>query len=221
MDLIRDPRIKVSEKGILEKVLLRYGSLPRLSLLSDQLAFFTPAPLYLSGWFRDDQLIDFLCEYRPIDFYHRKFTFPLFRGLETRTGDPAWNHVLWAVERPHWEPLLNFLVSVKLVDEGTRTIWGCGAQDLAIVDPEFADQNPVLPPAVPLLDITAFGINGSQHCYAFAVGPNPVFHRPTLRQFPPEPEALVFAEAFWAGANPVDALDRFLIQQSESEEPTP
>lgn len=208
----------VDMMGVVEKHPLQVGNAESLSVMQEEYAFFTPAVLYLHARFTDGPLIDAMWEMREtIKIYHKKFDRPIFRGLETRDGNKDWNHVLWAVERPYWQFLHNFIASLTLSNADTKTIIRVGGQDIQVYDPLAADRAKIVTVDLPTLVITAYGINGNKHMAGLVPGLTPLAP-PVLRFFPPQEDIRVFAEAYYAGKNPLNERSNYLNAQKLKEE---
>jgi hypothetical protein len=210
----------VDARGVLEKYELRVGAAESLAALAGEYAFFTPALLYLHGQFRDAALVDFLYQWQVPEarFYYRRFDKPVFRGLEARSnGDRAWNHVLWAVLREHWQPLVDCLCGLTMADSGRGLVYQYGLQELAVLDPLAADKAALYRADLPQLEVGAFGINAGHFRAAFDPGPGPLLCSPRLQFHPPDEAAVVFAAAFFKGQNPILARDWFRAQQENQD----
>lgn len=199
------PAPTVDERGVLDKPRLRVGGAESLLAMSEEYAFFTPAILYLSGFFSDAALVDFVHETGggPV-FYHYLFDSQIFKGLVARDGDAAWNRVLWALARSFWPAFQDFLCSVVIANRARRLVVGIGQQELTILDPLALDRKRLATAQVPLLPISAFGVNGNKFRYALAVG-DPLTSLPTAGRYAPAGDMTAFAEALFAGHNPNDA----------------
>lgn len=205
--------------GFIPKTPLPVASAASLGQLLNEYAFFTPAMLYLYTNFRDDPLIDF--EYsmgEPVRFYYHKFQRVIFRGLEARSnGNPDWNYVLWAVERPFWPALSDFLVSVVLTDADEQSVYGVGEQTFAMLDPLAAERTIIYSNGLPVIPVTAFGVNGN-HCRVALVQGRTLLEPPLLRLFPGDPSMQVYANALYRGDNPVNARELELKRLAALEE---
>lgn len=208
--------------GFIKKHELRLGQANTLQGFDEDFAFFTPAILYLHGGFRDSPLADLiLMTGTDVNFYYRKFNRPIFRGLEARSnGDPAWNFVLWAVRREHWQTVADWLVSITLTYSETGEVAGIGEQPLQIVDPLAVDRVVFYANKLPTLSISAFGLNGSRFRSYFKPGDNMLMDQPSLVFDRPAEEMQVFASALYGGGNPVDAKAFHVWQKKLKEEAT-
>jgi len=154
-------------------------------LLGDY-AFFTTALAFTWGPFGFDTFTSFYAEYGdepPI--YCWEGARPLFYLPDEAS---EWRRVLLAIERPHWEALRDYLVSLVVADGSTRQITAIGLQTIAIPDPLS-----LLPQVIP---VTSFGVNGSER----AVALDPSDRRVIIS--PPLPEAVAYATALFRGDNP-------------------
>ena len=159
----KDEHERLRQGHFLPKRLLTFGDrVKQLSPYGDRFAFFTPAVLYLWGRFPDQILFHFL-EHQGcrVDFFHMKFARPLFQGLTAPNGDADWNHVLWAIERPHWQAFEDHVLAAVLTDTPRGLVIRYGAQDLAITDPVANDQSLLISGEIPLCPITAFGVRSN------------------------------------------------------------
>ena len=173
----------------------RFGATVRtLAPFLEQYQFCTVAPLYLWGGLHDRVLVDFISTYgRSVEFYHHKFNLPIFRGLTAPNGDTAWNHVLWAIERVHWEPFEQHMLSAMLTDTPKQTIYRYGAQDLAVVDPLYLERQVVYGPVLPGIPIVALGVLSNRYQAAFDVLNGPGL--PELRFYVPDERCKMYAQA--------------------------
>ena len=135
-----------------------HSGVKALGPFQERFAFFTVAPLYLWGRLHDRVLADFVAHQGgAVDFFHKKFDRPIFSGLLAPNGDADWNHVLWAVERPHWQPLIQHLCTAVLTDAARNLVYRYGLQELEILDPLHVDRG-ILSAVPPVLPIGAFGV---------------------------------------------------------------
>jgi hypothetical protein len=179
-----------------------------LSRLAASYDFFTPGALFLRGRLTDDVLHDFACRHGgDVRLFGRNFAKPVFSGLVTREGDRVWDHTLWAAPAGLWPDLREFLLGVKVTDTARRRLWGVGLQDLVVLDPAFVDRSAVLPQEVPLLRVTAFGVNGNAAAWAFAADAARPWATPALVRHPPLPATVRFAEAVFRERDPYAATE--------------
>jgi len=146
---------------VVPKRLLPVGHAKSLAELAADFAFFTPAVPYLYGGMTDEPLGDFRQQFgQPADVYHFRFPHRLFAGLDAPCGDREWNYALWAVRRHVWPALLDFYLSIVMLDPVARTAAQVAVTDVAVVD-SLALSHGVWgrPPAVP---VAALGIDGSE-----------------------------------------------------------
>ena len=183
---------------------MTFGKAERLGVFENY-RFFTPALLYLYGRFTDAPLVQFLDEHPDARFLHYRFDRPLFTGLDTPDTDNEWNYVLWAIEVEHWEALDNWLLSVTMVDEPGMAVYRVGANDLVIMDPLVADKSPVLPPQLPTIEITYYGVNGSEVCCFIEA--SDIITPPRKKFSQPQGYMKAFAAALFSGGNPVQAAE--------------
>lgn len=209
----------LDENGYIEKTELKVGQARNLRGFDDEFAFFTPAILYLHGGFRDAPLADL--SYMTgvnVRFYYRKFAKPIFRGLDSQTGDKDWNYALWAVRREHWQLLSDWLVSITLTYSEVGEVAGIGEQQFTVIDPLAAERTMIYHGGLPTLAVSAFGINGSKFRAYFKPGENPMLDLPRLVFDAPAEDMQVFADALYSGKNPVDARSFHNWQQKLKEE---
>jgi len=190
--------------GRVPKYEFRTGRAATLGEMTGEFAFFTPAVLYLAGGFTDAPLADFCRDNPGVRFFHKKFDRPIFSGLSTPDGDRDWDSVLWAVRAAFARPLVDFLVSLTLLDDQARSVWGVGLQTLSVVDPLAADNALLYSRLLPPLTVKAFGVNGSRFRAGFVPAPRPTLP-PVLRRFGPDPKMQQFAAKLYAGENPMAA----------------
>jgi len=192
---------EIDPMGRLRKYELRVGNAESLQAMTAEYAFFTPAPLYIFGIVTDHPLLMFLQEYRQnVPFYFKKFTAPLFRGLEV-DGDEDWNHALWAIRCEHWPVFVDFYCSIKVSNRQRKRLFGIGWQSLVVVDPVALERGRLLT-SVPTLRVGAFGVDGNEVRIAFEPSLDPALCPPRLRFYEPDPVVEAFAQAHWVGADP-------------------
>lgn len=186
---------------------MTFGSAESLSVLADRFQFFTPALLYAYGALTDKPLLDFLAE-RPrwnghIMYHH--FKRKIFDGIVVE-GDPSWEYVLWAMEKPLYPDFENFLCGVVLSDFKHRRLCKPAATDLQVPDPLAMDRFGTLP-TTPQLPIVALGVDGSMCAIAMRTALTPG-QRPSPLRFPPRRSTLLLAKAVFAEdqAAVVDAM---------------
>lgn len=192
--------------GVAPKYELDFGAADRLGIF-DYYQFFTPSPIYLYGRFFDGPILDYMDSVNPgLQLGHHRFKRQIFDGMEALNGDPDWNFVLWGILKNEWETFLNFLLSVTITDQESKTVYRTGCHDLSIVDPLFADVN-LLTSQPPRLDIKVLGVDGSR--YAVAVeGSDDLRRRPRLKFHPPQKPTLAFAVSLFKGhGNPMDVWE--------------
>lgn len=213
----------VDSTGFVKKYQLPVGLARGLHEMAGDFAFFTPAPLYLYGRFRDAPLADYAAAVLPADvrFYYHKFSSGVFSGLDAPSnGDRDWNCVLWAVHTRFWPSFADWMVSLALTYGDVGEIAGVGLQEFTVPDPLAVDKAVVLSGAIPTVTVAAFGINGSRVRYAFER--DGVLGVPRLRRYNPDPEMRVFAAALYGGCNPVNAraVYRRIAKEGRNEDHT-
>jgi len=196
--------------GRVAKYRFTTGNAESLASMESDYAFFTPAALYLHGRFTDMYLADFIQDFASdCKFLWHKFRYPLFRGLEDADKAPDWNFVLFAVERGYWEAFCAFINTITVSDSNRKQLWRYGTQDLIVTDPVALEQSMLLSATTPPLKVTAFGVDAGHFRAAFDPGLNVLTDPPRLRFYPPADDIEVFAEAHFAGKNPLHAQERF------------
>jgi hypothetical protein len=202
--------------GFISKKELQVGQARSLQGFEQSHVFFTPAILYLHGNFHDAPLADlFYATGKDIEFFYKKFSKPIFRGLNAPSnGDVAWNYVLWAVRSEYWKLVSDWLVSITLAYSESNAMAGIGEQMLDIVDPLAESTTVINPSQLRRLTVYAFGLNGSAFCAYFTQ--DTVTSRPTLRLDVPASAMKVFADAYYNGINPVDARTAYKKASHES-----
>jgi hypothetical protein len=165
-----------------------------LEELSDDFAFFTLGPLYYYTQFHDGPITDFLAETKQeAKFYKQKFTVPLFSGME-HGEDPTFNHLLWAVSRPHWEVFGAFFTSIRVSDHHRQCLWGIGYHPLVIDDP-IGGEGLVYPGRLSRkLTIGVFGVTAPEGRLLIVPG-----KPPRLTWFDPDPAIVAYQSAFFKG----------------------
>jgi hypothetical protein len=204
--------------GRVKKHELRLGRAESLASLQKEYVFFTPALLYVLSVVDDRPLCDLMWELgRDIPIYFKKFTWPMFRRLETADGDTAWNHALWAVRPDHWDYLLDFYCSMAIRNHERKQLYRVAAQDVLVVDPLVVEAKGLLLGSAATLQVTAFGVNGTKFVAAFQQYPDPMLDPPRLRLYPPDEKTQVFARALARGDNPHVAVDLYLEDMKQKE----
>jgi hypothetical protein len=107
-------------------------------------------------------------------------------------GDSAWNAVLWAVYRPYYELLIDFLTSVCFIDHNAKRVLRIGYQELRVIDPLWRATIAITPGPLPVVVIGAFGVNASDRIFAFEQD-DPPWGTPLARFFPPADAQKLFA----------------------------
>jgi len=194
--------------GFINKHELRLGNAESLLALSAEYTFFTPAILYLYGRFRDAPLFDFVHMVQPAaKFYYKKFSKPIFKGLEARSdGNADWNFVLWAIQKEYWSDFSAWMVSLTLTYQDSQDVAGIGEQHLEIIDPLAHDKMFILQNTLPCLPISAFGINSNVSQIGLFPGKRLTQDLPYLVMRKPTETMKVFAAALYGGANPFDVI---------------
>jgi hypothetical protein len=152
----------VSAQESVAKLPLPVGKASTLQQLSTDFVFFSPAALYLRELIGGDQpWVDFCREFGlDIPFFHHRFNRPLFRHLNARDGDPAWNHVLWAVPKYAWQAFKVYVGSLTFIKDNLKHIDVVIVQELSIADPLARDLG-VLNDHLPNMPVYFFGLTGT------------------------------------------------------------
>lgn len=179
---------------VVPKRLLPVGRAASLTELAEEFVFFTPAVPYLYGGMTDAPLGDFRQQYgQPADVYHYRFQHRLFRGLDAPCGDADWNYALWAVRRPVWPALLDFYLSIMMLDPAARTAAQIACTEVEVVDSLALTTCAVSPR---LVRVTALGIDGSGGQLAVAPSADVVRQPPRLVRLPPSEKMRTLAAAY-------------------------
>lgn len=154
----------------------------RLGSFTERFAFFTPAIPYLWGRFSDQLLFHFLeLQGCRVDFFHMKFSRPLFQGMDAPNGDQDWNHVLWAVEQHFWKPFEDHILASVCTDSPQQIVIRYGAQDLLINDPLAVERQIIVTTACQV-PVTVFGVRSNRGTVAIkevpGLRPQVVWHEP-------------------------------------------
>ena len=166
-----------------------------------QYAFFTPGPAYLWGQFRDTVLADFLSRQpRPVEFSVALFSRPLFRGLETRDGDRAWNHSLWAIERDFWQDFVDQCCAAVMVDHQDRGVFRFALQELQLPDPLHCERAIIETATQPLIPVGVVAVRSNRYTAAFDAA-----EPPRLQFFAADRDTRRYADALFT-QDPVTAL---------------
>lgn len=197
------PNRMIDPEACLFKHELKLGRGTLTSLLTD-FSFFTPALLYMYGALQTDgPLIDFMAEYRQeVELFYHKFNHRLFSGMVLPDGDNDWERVLWAVRNQHACFLYDFLSSLCFVDVVQKRVIRIGVRRIAIDDPLAIDSQLVLSERIPRVEVTAFGVDGSDRCVA-VMPAKALLSLPTVRIFPPRQELIDYAKRVFRGEVPI------------------
>src|SRR5947209_17165697 len=145
--------------------------------LEGEYAFYSHALLFTRGGWGVDPVADFV---RQVDPKCQPFAIqlpaPAFRGLAVG-GNPAWNHLVFAVRRPHWEGLRAFLGSLSGVDRKARRYHRVAVQELPMADVLALARQSVLPDPVPTVAVTLFALEGNRATVGYAPAKRPPFDR--------------------------------------------
>lgn len=164
-----------------DKLPLPLGAAAALSELESDFVFFSPAMLYISGCFSDAIWIDLQKRMNArLELYHYKFNTQIFDGLLTRSGDRAWNYVLWAARKHQWQDIVGWVVSTVITDLDSKQALMFGEQDVVILDPLASDKKSL---TVTRSTVSAFGLKYVKESYLLEEHPV----RPYLKKFPPDP----------------------------------
>jgi len=188
---------EVVAEAIPKRQLKFSSTVDALHPFQQRFVFWSPAVLYLLGGLTDVVLTDFMQSYgQDVQIFHHRFRVPLFRGLETMDGNPDWNHVLWAVEREHWEPLLDFLCSASLVDRHNGLFFSYAMQEVDVCDPLFIERNAFLANVVPVLTVPMMCVKTNRWVAAFDLeGAHPVLAPAKLTFYPADDRCKMYADA--------------------------
>lgn len=189
----------LSEK--FKKYPLPTGAAKSLYEMTGDFVFFTPALANLHGAFVDGHFVDLQKSMQePLKIYKHKFYLPIFKNLNTPSGNFDWNHVLFAVSKEQWPKLEDHICSITMLSVERKVVAKYGIQAFKIVDPLAADLHTIVNSSV---NIYAIGIISNTSTLAFKpdeITPFPV-------RLPPEPEMQTFFNAFMAGKNPLLAIE--------------
>lgn len=148
------------------------GRLSQATTMTDLLkdyGFFTPALMYKYLPLKRDPVADFAAEYKTeVQPFSYRFDKPIFRGLEVN-HDQQWNHVLFGVEKTHWEKFMGFMGSLAFIHPANPKVFvRIRMQDLEIPDPMVMSKAAVLPEPLPMIPISAFVLDSMNGCYYFS-----------------------------------------------------
>jgi len=146
--------------------------------------WYTPAPLYLWGRYRETNLADAVQQHDIQIFWYR-FDKPVFQGF-TANGDPAWNHILWAAKEEQWSKLVDAILETVQFDIPNKLLYQYALQRLVLPDPLTHDVQRLLLLAHPKVTVHAFAVLSNTKQIAFDTR-KPVSHCPSVVQFKPDP----------------------------------
>ena len=187
---------------------LQISKATRLRDLVDEYVFYTPGLLFskipnapdLTASFIEETGVDTIPFSLAIDKQ-------LFGGLELLSnGDPSWNHVLYAMEREHWDAYVAWIGTVAINHREQGLLWRVRTQELRIFDPFGTITLATRPTAEDAVPVTAFVLESSQGSYVFhdsSVYPTAYFDR-TMKFA----DTAVFEKAIQEGQpNPYGVVD--------------
>ena len=164
-----NPPIKTAGifKGVFPKYQANYGAAAGLYEFAEYV-FFNPAALYLNRFEAEDIWWRFATDENldpKIAFY--KFRQPIFAGLETAGGDPAWNYVLWSVTREVWAKLDPHVQSTIVLNTADGALTGIGRQDFLVPDPLEIEKCGVFTTARNHVTVSTYGLRRADRQVGF------------------------------------------------------
>jgi len=183
--------------GIYPKNPVDFGTLDRLSRVSERYAIFTPAILYLWCGFTDSALWGFSEQSgTEMKILFRRFDKPVFRGLQLPGGDPDWNHALWFVPLADWDKFRPFLEALTFTDAVKGYVGKPGVQSVEITDPILADKGGIINPYSSIMPVDVLGWDGS-NCMLGMDDDNKFPQIPIVKKYPPEEYMIEYARKFF------------------------
>lgn len=185
--------------SVFAKQELQLTSADDLEILDGELEWFTPAIAYVYGGLTDVLWFDLSRELgHDLPLFFWRCGQPILRGLTLPDGDEDWNAALWATHKVYWPLLRDFLLSVVFHDRVRGTACGFGVQTLRLRNVLACPLTTGDRLHMSVLNVTAFGINGSDRRVAFA----PLDARiatPSVRLYEPSKEMMGVAETLRRG----------------------
>jgi|TARA_R110002051_G_scaffold297430_3_gene363774 hypothetical protein len=175
---------------------VEFGGTPPSLAVFPEWVWYTPAPAFLWGGLGHAILSELQHEL-GFEYYQATFRVSLFSGFDVQ-GDAFWNNTLWACKQTEWEPFKEALLGVMNVDMENGLIVKYGLQELSVYDPVAVQNNSVITPDTPTLDVVAFGVMSNKSTIAFDVTSGAV-ERPHVYTVTPDPAFVEMADMLLSG----------------------
>jgi hypothetical protein len=189
---------------------LMFSKTESLKDMTDEFCIFTHALLFTHGHWREDPIVTYLTEEAPP---HSPFFINLpsaiFKGTIGR-----WDSKLLVIRKDGWEQFFSFMALVGAIDRGKHVFHKLLAQQLPVPDALALAQNKVWD-VCPMVDVTAFGIDGNDRAVYFKPALKPPVDLPEVVISKPDPDTVKLASNIFANAShPYLAIDQELQKWS-------
>ena len=130
------------------------AKLKKLSDVSNDFVFWTPALLYMYGRLTDAVLQEAMAAANEeIPLLYTTFGVKLFSGLEDVGGDSGWNYTLFLCPKEQWGHLENYLCGAVMYNTYDEHVCKYAIQDVVLLDPLV-----VLPSSEEVVAVNVFGV---------------------------------------------------------------
>lgn len=183
--------------------------------LEEDFVLFTPAMFFTHAMLDRDPLQEF---YNEVDgepaLTVMSFDRPIFAGLNLPSGNPGWNHKLFAIEKPYWDKCLAFLGGIGILDRKKNSFARAFPFRMQVVD-ELALKNVSgVPTTLPRANIVFFGLDGTKGRFLMEEHKKGLMEPPKVRILKANPATLKYGWALIKGkplphklASPGEILD--------------
>ena len=171
--------------------------------------WYSPAAIYIWGRYSEVNLSD-LVQQKDVKIFLYKFDRPIFKGF-TVNGDAGWNHTLWAAREDEWAKIYNTVLETVQFDIPNKRLYQYALQKLTIYDPLHVDNNRVVLPSTPRINIQSFAVLSNVGQFAFDTRKADAMAQPGVVTFKPEKLHIAAAKRLFAqeGLTQDDAFNRY------------
>lgn len=171
--------------------------------------WYSPAAIYIWGRYSEVNLSD-LVQQKDVKIFWYKFDRPIFKGF-TVNGDAGWNHTLWAAREDEWAKIYNTVLETVQFDIPNKRLYQYALQKLTIYDPLHVDNNRVVLPSTPRINIQSFAVLSNVGQFAFDTRKADAMAQPGVVTFKPEKLHIAAAKRLFAqeGLTQDDAFNRY------------
>lgn len=171
-----------------------------LQALSIEHVLFTPAILYTHANLDRDPLVDFARQ-NQLSRSEAPFgvdcPYPLFQDLGPTVVNEAvvnWDHRIYAIARPRWEQLANFVRTIAITNTRAGFYAKIGSYTLKIVDPLVLHSGHVLN-ELPAVEVEIFMVSSNRGVFMINWAADPPRTRPYPMTHPPDPAVVAEGRA--------------------------